>query len=299
VSTQTVHPSTSVIEALARSLASAARYNPSDVMRPAAILWTDQDSQWQPIVSQLRRLMPQLLTLGAYAPEHRTGPAIWLRVMVDRALEDPIIPDDAVPIVYMPGISRQALRAVQECPDSLKPLVELQYRGVCWTQKNGKDWTVEAFLVAEDGGLGLDVARDATTRRAILGALAELAATSVDRLKGKHLDAEDFDRLFSDDPARDLLLWLCDPESVKTAWNGGRWNAFKSRCNTDLKVDPDKDGELVAAELLRRRHRRRAGAGRHGARACRRGRARVEEDAGRLSGAALGARATRTLRGRA
>lgn len=253
MSTQTVHPSTSVIEALARSLASAARYNPSDVMRPAAILWTDQDSQWQPIVSQLRRLMPQLLTLGAYAPEHRAGPAIWLRALVERALEDPVIPDDAVPIIYMPGISRQALRAVQECPDSLKPLVELQYRGVCWTQKNGKDWTVEAFLVAEDGGLGLDVARDAATRRAILGALAELATTSVDRLKGKHLDAEDFDRLFSDDPARDLLLWLSDPESVKAAWNGGRWNAFKSRCNTDLKVDPDKDGELVAAELLGRR----------------------------------------------
>ena len=80
-------------------------------------------------------------------------------------------------------------------------LVELQYRGVCWTQKNGKDWTVEAFLVSEEGGLGLDVARDATTRRAMLGALAELATTSVDRLKGKHLEAEDFDKLFSDDPS--------------------------------------------------------------------------------------------------
>ena len=31
-------------------------------------------------------------------------------------------------------------------PDPLKPLVELQYRGVCWTQRNGRDWAVEAFL---------------------------------------------------------------------------------------------------------------------------------------------------------
>ena len=44
----------------------------------------------------------------------------------------------------------------------------------------------------------------------MLGALAELATTSVDRLKGKHLEAEDFDKLFSDDPAKDLLLWLSE-----------------------------------------------------------------------------------------
>ena len=45
------------------------------------------------------------------------------------------------------------LRAVEECPDAIKPLVELQYRGAVSTQKNGKDWTVRAFLVSDDGGL--------------------------------------------------------------------------------------------------------------------------------------------------
>lgn len=253
MSTQTVYPSTSVIEALARSLASAARYNPNDVVHPYAVLWTDHDSQWQPIIPQLRRLMPQLLTIGEYEPDKRTGPAIWLRCVVDHALEEPKLPDGSIPVIYLPGVSRQELRAVQECPDSLKPLVELQYRGVCWTQKNGKDWTVEAFVVAEDGGIGLDVARDAATRRSMLGALTELATTSVERLRGKHLEAEDFDKLFSDDPAKDLLLWLSDPDTVKSGWNSGRWSAFKSRCKLDLKFDPDKDGALVAAELLGKR----------------------------------------------
>ena len=242
-----------VIESLADSIVGAARFNPNDVVKPAAILWTDHDTQWQPIIAQLRRLLPQLLTFGEYEPEHRSGPAIWLRSVVDRALPEVEIPEGVTPIVYLPGVSRQELRAVQECPDALKPLVELQYRGVCWTQKNGKDWTVEAFLVSEEGGLGLDVARDATTRRAMLGALAGLATTSVDRLQGKHLEAEDFDKLFSDDPAKDLLLWLSDPEAVKTRWNGTRWSAFKSRCKADCKFDPDKDGELVGAELLGKR----------------------------------------------
>ena len=242
-----------VIEALVGSLAAAAKYNPNDVVHPCAVLWTDHDAQWQPIIPQLRRLLPQLLTFGEYQPDQRIGPAIWLRSVVDRGLPEVELPDGATPFVYLPGVSRQELRAVQECLDSLKPLVELQYRGACWTQKNGKDWTVEAFLVSEEGGLGLDVARDATTRGAMLGALAELATTSVDRLKGKHLEAEDFDKLFSDDPAKDLLLWLSEPEAVKSGWNSGRWSAFKSRCKADFKFDPDKDGELVGAELLGRR----------------------------------------------
>ena len=242
-----------VIEALVGSLAAAAKYNPNDVVHPYAVLWTDHDAQWQPIIPQLRRLLPQLLTFGEYQPDQRIGPAIWLRCVVDRGLPEVELPDGATPIVYLPGVSRQELRAVQECPDSLKPLVELQYRGACWTQKNGKDWTVEAFLVSEEGGLGLDVARDATTRGAMLGALAELATTSVDRLKGKHLEAEDFDKLFSDDPAKDLLLWLSEPDAVKLGWNSGRCSAFKSRCKADFTFNPDKDGELVGAELLGKR----------------------------------------------
>ncbi len=243
---------TTVIEALASSLEAASRHNPGDVETPAAIVWTDHDSQWQPIIPQLRQLMPQLLTLGEYQPEQRTGPAIWLRCAVDHTLEEPKLPEETTPILYFPGISRQALRAVQECPDSLKPLVELQYRGVCWTQKNGKDWTVKAFLVAEDGGLGLDVARDDATQQSMLGALTELATTSLERLRGKRLEAEDFDKLFSDDPAKDILLWLSDPKTVQASWTGERWNAFTSRCKAEFNFSPDQDGELVGAELLGR-----------------------------------------------
>ena len=244
---------TTVIEALASSLEVASRHNSGDVENPAAIVWTDHDSQWQPIIPQLRQLMPQLLTLGEYQPEQRTGPAIWLRCVVDHTLKEPKLPEGTTPILYLPGVSRQALRAVQECPDSLKPLVELQYRGVCWTQKNGKDWTVNAFLVAKDGGLGLDVAQDVATQQSMLGALTELATTSLARLRDKHLEAEDFDKLFSDDPTKDILLWLSDPKTVQANWTRERWSAFTSRCKAELHFNPDQDGEIVGAELLGRR----------------------------------------------
>ena len=63
--------SLSVVEALVASLQAAARFNPNDMVQPAVVLWTDHDGQWQPIVSQLHRLMPQLLTYGEYEPECR------------------------------------------------------------------------------------------------------------------------------------------------------------------------------------------------------------------------------------
>ena len=245
--------SATVIERLKASLESASAHNPNDAERPVAVLWTDRDAQWRPILARLRALMPQLLVLGEYEPESRTGPSIWLRCVVDRVMELPGLAGDMTPVVYLPDVSRQALGSAEACPSNLKPLVELQYRGTCWTQKNGRDWTVEAFMVSSDGGLGLDVARDTATRQSLLGALPELATTSIRLLEGRRLEASDFDALFSDDPIRDLLLWLSEPESVLAGWETGRRSAFTSRCKSDFRFDPDEDGALFAAERLGRR----------------------------------------------
>ena len=242
-----------VVEHLKASLEAASTYNPSDAEKPVAILWTDRDAQWRPILARLRALMPQLLVLGEYEPESRTGPSIWLRCVVDRVLELPELGGDSTPVIYLPDVSRQTLGSAEACPGDLKPLVELQYRGTCWTQKNGRDWTVEAFMVSGDGGLGLDVARDTATRQSMLGALPELATTSIRLLEGRRLEANDFDALFSDDPVRDLLLWLSDSESALAGWEFGRRSAFASRCKSEFDFDPNKDGALVAAERLGRR----------------------------------------------
>lgn len=68
-----------LLESVQESLLQAARYNPGEMVRPAVILWTDADGQWQPLVAELRNLRPGLLTYGEYDPEQKTGPAIWLR----------------------------------------------------------------------------------------------------------------------------------------------------------------------------------------------------------------------------
>ena len=240
------------IEAVKESLAAAGRHNSGDSVPPAAILWTDADGEWQPIVTRLRTLMPELLMLGEYQPEQRTGPAIWLRCIVDGALPlpspDALTRPSAVPILYLPKVSRQLLRSPEECPEELRPLVELQYRGAVWTQVNGKDWTVEAFLVSENGGLGLELGRDNATRDALLRALEMLAGTPIAMLRGHKLEAGDFDNMVGD-TVRDLLAWISDP-TTRDGWDTAHWRAFCSRCKDEFGFDPVSEGDLVAAERL-------------------------------------------------
>jgi hypothetical protein len=147
------------------------------------------------VLPRLQTELPELLILGDYAPEKRTGPAIWLRCViaeVARASRSGFseIPDRdglATPILYLPGVSRQDIRAVENWPDNLKPLAELQYRGVIWSQINAKDWTILAFLKSDQGGLGLDVAQDNDAKNAMQLALPRLLDEDVELLKGAGL----------------------------------------------------------------------------------------------------------------
>ena len=110
--------------------------------------------------------MPELLILGPYNPEERTGPAIWLRCALAGTITSVQIPTSTTPILYLPDVKRQDLRAIDQCDESLKAIAELQFRGRFWCQENSKDWTLLAFFQSDQGGLGLDVARDDETFQA-------------------------------------------------------------------------------------------------------------------------------------
>jgi len=219
--------------------------------RPAAILWTDPKGEWRSLVEVLRERLPDLLVLGSYEPERRTGPAIWLRCVIDGALESTELPEGRAPILYLPEVARQQLRAGEECADSLKPLVELMYRGALWLQPNGSDWTVSAFLTSPRA-LGLDLARDRATTDALLRALPEVALTPVVQLAGKHLQADDFDRMLAADVVRDVLRWMGDPAGSRARLGSNGWGAFCSRCREELGFDPEAEPDVVAGERLGR-----------------------------------------------
>lgn len=106
-------------------------------------------------------------------------------------------------------------------------------------QKNGRDWTLQAYLTSADG-LGLDVSGDNATKAAMVGALSELATTSLSTLLGRRLDADDFNKLLVPDPVRDLLLWMGNPVVFQKQRNPEQWAALRSQWRAQFKFDPAK-----------------------------------------------------------
>ena len=237
----------SLLEAIVESLRSCDSAA-DGVEGPAAILWTDPEKQWQALVPALQEELPEMLVLGEFEPGSRTGPAIWMRCVVDGGLEDPVLPGGRIPILYLPEVGRQMLRAGGSCPPELRPLVELLYRGTVWKHPNGQDWTVTALLGQR--AVGLEVARDEDTRCAVIRALRELARTPLAALRGRHLDAEDFDRLLTADVVRDLLCWMGDPEATRARMDPKEWEAFRNQAKARFGLDPGEESELVAGEKL-------------------------------------------------
>lgn len=235
-----------VLDHLLRSLALCADHNGNDVVAPRAILWTDGERLWEPVIGRLRAVQPRLFTLGDYSAEARSGPAAYLRAQI------PALPPMArdIPILYLPGVSRTAFRSAADCPAHARHLYAVQFEGEFWLQKNGRDWTPSGVLASADGGLGLDVARDAETGRALLASLAKVLEAPVASLSGRRLEAGDFRSLVADDPIRMVLRWLGQPALWRKQWEAAEWSSFRAIARDTYGFDPEKDGEFIAAEKL-------------------------------------------------
>jgi len=242
-----------VSAAVVEALGLAAAGNTQTSAPAAAVLWPDKERQWAAALAALKQMLPGLLELGAYDPAARSGPAVWLKCAIAGVLSE--VQFKGVPVVYLPGVSRAELRAIESCPRELQPLAELQYRGVFWSQSNGKDWTVSAFLSSKNGGLGLDLAQDHATQEALAQALSAgvLLERPLDELQGRQINAEWLLSLLAPNPLRDVLLWMNAPQATQKDWAGVRWDVFCKRAKSDFGFDPVSDGPLVAAEKLARR----------------------------------------------
>jgi hypothetical protein len=240
-----------VAETLIDALRKSALFNTQVQAAPQAILWTDGERLWESVIAQMRDAVPELLTLGAYDKKTRQGPAIWIRCAAAGELSEVPIGTGHIPVLYIPGYSRQAFRDVEHCPEEIKPLVEVQYRGVFWTQDNGKDWTPGAFIASKTRGLGLDLSRDQKTRDSLQRALAVFMKQAVERLSAKQLDADYFDKLLAgDDLAREILLWLDDEDTYRKEKGDGPWKAFVSQCQSKLGYNIEVFGAISVAEKL-------------------------------------------------
>ncbi len=74
--------------------------------------WTDKEYQCQSLLPVLRQQLP-LLTLGDNTPAFVLVPPTTC--MIARTLDDKL-PEEAILILYLPGVCRQEMRAVEDCP---------------------------------------------------------------------------------------------------------------------------------------------------------------------------------------
>ena len=240
--------SESVLDRVVEILQNAETHDSSVVKAPIALLWPDGDAQWQSVIPMLRDRC-RIVSFGSFDPERRQGPAYWLRCVVARTVELDGAPT-GVPIVYLPGISRDALRAIESVAPELGPLGALQHRCQWISHPNGKDWTVRAMFSNEERGLGLSVALDSDTGAALAASLPELVRQPWRRLEAKHIDAGFLHGLLNPDPVRSLLNWLDDPISMRSSLSDAEWTAFVQQCKSDLGFDPAAAGEIEGARRL-------------------------------------------------
>ena len=233
---------------LVQAIHTAADFNSADVIAPAAVLWTDADRAWGGVVAALRHDLP-IVTMGHYDPEQMVGPVPWLRLeMVRRGLASS---SRGPLVVYLPGVSRKNLTDASELPDDLQPLAGLVVMCTFFSQRNGADWTPSAFLTNEVHGLGLAIAGSKETKEALARAFPRLLDSRVRELKGRTLDSADFDRLLVDDPPRQLLAWMNNPDGYRGDLEAkGEWDGFVSLAKQQYKVDLVGDGVLRAGQLL-------------------------------------------------
>ena len=239
-----------VLDALVDALEAASVHNSQDQVPPAAVLWTDEGRQWEELFPRLKERLP-LFVLGKYSPDQRVGPAYWLRCIIARTIEDKALPPGEIPILYLPGYSRQDLRDLETCPAALRPLAELRYRGVLWGQKNGRDWTVYSFLQNDDGGLGIAVESGNGTREALRRALVSLVDEPVESLlQNAPLRAAYLDSLMHPNSVRDVLRWLDAPQGYRGGCSEQEWAAFVALCENHYEFQPDRDSLVTVAGKL-------------------------------------------------
>jgi len=239
--------SDTVVDRLALALDGAATNDGNVLEPPLAVLWPDGGRQWESSIKQLRAHR-RVLTLGPYKPNDKRGPAYWVRCVVAGTLN--VDGPSGLPIVYLPGVSRDDFRAAAPDDPILAALAAVQHRSQWFAQPNGKDWTIRALFSNKERGLGLNVAGDEATATALIGGLNHILGEQMTRLQGRHIDAGFLNGLLNPDPVRLMLRWIDDPKTVEQDLGPAGWTAFVQQCKSDYGFDLAAAGVIEAALRL-------------------------------------------------
>lgn len=233
--------SDTILDRLGLVLQHASEHDPNSVVAPVAVLWPDENRRWESLVPSLRAQHP-IASYGTFDAAAATGPAYWLRCVTESTIGIPDAPD-GIPVIYLPGVSRDALSHLDDTHPDLAPLTAILHR--CKTFDNrGRDWTIRSLLSNSEKGFGLNIAGDAATADALVASLLQLVDQTWPRLASQHIDAARLNGLLNPDPVRSLLDWIDDPVAMRSAGSDAAWSAFVQQCNQEFGFDPAASGEI-------------------------------------------------------
>jgi len=234
---------------LVDSLLKASQHNSHIMVRPEVILWPDPDRQWEAILPALFEKHPALLILGEYQPTKRQGPSIWLKCMVGKTLPEADWPDETTPIIYLPGIAKSDFKNIAKAELYLQPLMEYQYTGSIFSQANGREWTVLAFMENQQSGLGLKVSQDPATKDTLRNALPVIFQDE-GILYPSLIDASFLHGLLFPNVESGILNWLCQGDKFTQSLSRAEADGFFDICRSQYNFEPDVKNIKAIAEML-------------------------------------------------
>ncbi|MEI7830032.1 MAG: BREX-1 system phosphatase PglZ type B [Prolixibacteraceae bacterium] len=240
----------SIFDKVIQALGQAEQHNSSIMVKPEVILWPDPERQWTEVIPAFQTMLPQLLVFGSYNPDLKQGPAIWIKCMVTKALPEANWADEATPIIYLPGVAKNDLRNVQDAGLEFQPLLEYQYTGTLFTQENGKEWSILAFVENSCNGLGIKILKDTATKDALRKALPTILQDG-EVLYGKTIiDADYLNNQLFPDIVPSILKWMCKGDSFLQGMDQGIRETFANLCQTNYDFEPDYRNIKTIAEKL-------------------------------------------------
>ena len=170
--------------------------------------------------------------------------------MVARTLPESNWAEEAIPIIYLPGVAKNDLRNVEAAGFNLQPLLEYQYTGTLFTQENGKEWTILAFVENSISGLGLQVAKDGGTKSALKQALPTIFQDDDVFTGNSTIDAEYINIRLFPDIIPSILKWMCKGDVFLQNMEAGKRSVFISLCKAKYDFEPDHKNIKAIAEKL-------------------------------------------------
>lgn len=241
--------SRNISERLISSLRDSAKFDSGNLVKPRVILWPDPERQWEVIIPDLQEKMPELLVFGNFDPKQKTGPAIWLKCMVTKMLPEADWGKELTPIIYLPGISKKDLKNLSNADPKIAPLMEYQYTGTIWTHRNGKEWTIIAFMQNNEEGLGFKIAQDNATREAAIKALPKMFEEKEIFYPG-HINSDFLHQLLFPKEAQSILQWMCKGDEFLNQLDEEKRQVFYNICNSKYQFVPDRKNIKSIAENL-------------------------------------------------